>query len=147
MGLKAVVTKPVHVSYKTNNRAMLRALAAMRRPLGAAALSTRTALRNKNAQDIEKLNTMIRQKLAEIEQMEKKRIEDEAVSLSSGTMRARVTNSTRNRSYLISRGLSYSHWRSAPRFTSPTISCGGTSNTTSVSDYYKVSDIYRNRYT
>lgn len=38
---------------------------------------------DRNARDIEKLNAMIKLKLAEIEQMEKKRLEDEAVSVLS----------------------------------------------------------------
>ncbi|CEP20358.1 hypothetical protein BN1211_0190 [Cyberlindnera jadinii] len=42
----------------------------------ARALSTGSALWNKNAQDIDRLNSMIRQKLLEMEELEKKRIED-----------------------------------------------------------------------
>jgi hypothetical protein len=46
-------------------------------------LTTSKKLQNQNAQDIEKLNIMIKRKLAEIEQLEKKRLEDEAVCTAS----------------------------------------------------------------
>jgi hypothetical protein len=42
-------------------------------------LATSKKLQNQNAQDIEKLNIMIKRKLAEIEQLDKKRLEDKAV--------------------------------------------------------------------